>query len=122
MLVPLVSLLCPGPSVSELAPGFAVLGRPTWDARVLLDQLELRLGMPRPSLSVLGSMDRHTMPASAHRGPSSMRWRRGSDSGYRQSFRWYTSLSLLLRATQVSLRASIFWALPLARSKRSRSG
>jgi hypothetical protein len=50
---PLVGLQLSGDTLTpldELGPGEGHLGRPVWNARQLLSDLELRLGLPRPEL------------------------------------------------------------------------
>ncbi len=52
-MTPLVSQLFHGPVIAEptdLAPGRAAIGRPTWPPGALLQNLELRLGIPRPEM------------------------------------------------------------------------
>jgi len=52
-MTPLVSQLFHGPVIAEhtdLAPGQAALGHPAWGPRELLQNLELRLGLPRPEM------------------------------------------------------------------------
>lgn len=51
---PLVGLQLSGNTLTpldELAPGEGQLGRPVWNPRQLLSDLELRLGLPRPQLA-----------------------------------------------------------------------
>jgi ATP-dependent helicase/nuclease subunit B len=52
-MTPLVSQLVHGPVIAEhsdLAPGQGALGRPTWASGALLQNLELRLGLPRAEM------------------------------------------------------------------------
>jgi hypothetical protein len=51
-MTPLVSRLFHGPVISgptDLVPGQATLGRPAWNPGALLQNLELRLGLPARS-------------------------------------------------------------------------
>lgn len=63
MLTPMVSMLFGGPSITtqnDLTEGNAVLGRPVWDPRMLLAQLELRLGLPQAAAPEVVRLQRWT--------------------------------------------------------------
>ena len=57
-MTPLVSAIFKGPALTphhDLAPGQATVGHPGWGHRELLENLELRLGLPRREIGALAS-------------------------------------------------------------------